>query len=107
MIGVVLISRERERQEECYSAAHDALHDRAELAEAALAYINEAIACQGNWVNWPRHPKGQPLPNAWPWSANDWKPSDDPIRNLVKAGALVAAEIDRLLAQQEDTPDAE
>lgn len=25
-----------------------------------------------------------------------WKPSDDPIRNLVKVSALIAAEIDRL-----------
>ena len=32
----------------------------------------------------------------WPWSDKWWKPSDDPVRNLVKAGALLAAEIDRL-----------
>jgi hypothetical protein len=32
----------------------------------------------------------------WPWNDDDWKPSPDPIRNLVKAGALIAAEIDRL-----------
>jgi hypothetical protein len=32
----------------------------------------------------------------WPWSKKWWKPSSDPIRNLVKAGALIAAEIDRL-----------
>jgi hypothetical protein len=32
----------------------------------------------------------------WPWDASWWKPSNDPVRNLVKAGALIAAEIDRL-----------
>ena len=32
----------------------------------------------------------------WPWAKKWWKPSDDPVRNLVKAGALIAAEIDRL-----------
>jgi hypothetical protein len=32
----------------------------------------------------------------WPWDQDWWKPSPDPIRNLVKAGALIAAEIDRL-----------
>jgi len=32
----------------------------------------------------------------WPWEREAWKPSEDPIRNLVKAGALIAAEIDRL-----------
>lgn len=34
--------------------------------------------------------------NGWPWDAKWWKPSDDPIKNLVKSGALIAAEIDRL-----------
>ena len=32
----------------------------------------------------------------WPWGSEYWKPSEDPVRNLVKAGALIAAEIDRL-----------
>lgn len=32
----------------------------------------------------------------WPFNRKEWKPSSDPIRNLVKAGALIAAEIDRL-----------
>ncbi len=31
----------------------------------------------------------------WPWP-EPWAPSNDPIRNLVQAGALIAAEIDRL-----------
>lgn len=35
-------------------------------------------------------------PREWPWDASWWKPSPDPIANLVKAGALIAAEIDRL-----------
>jgi hypothetical protein len=36
----------------------------------------------------------------WPWDPSWWKPSPDPIRNLVKAGALIAAEIDRLQRRQ-------
>lgn len=39
--------------------------------------------------------------NDWPWEDAAWKPVDDPIRNLVKAGALIAAEIDRLLRAQD------
>jgi hypothetical protein len=38
-----------------------------------------------------------PPPN-WPWDAKWWKPSVDHVRNLVKAGALIAAEIDRMIA---------
>jgi hypothetical protein len=33
----------------------------------------------------------------WPWEASWWKPSQtDRIKELAKAGALIAAEIDRL-----------
>jgi hypothetical protein len=42
-------------------------------------------------------------PRDWPdnWSEDWFKASVDPIRNLVKAGALIAAEIDRI--QQQET----
>ena len=34
----------------------------------------------------------------WPWNVVWWKPTpDDRIRELAKAGALIAAEIDRLI----------
>ena len=33
----------------------------------------------------------------WPWSETYWNPNpNDRIHNLVRAGALIAAEIDRL-----------
>lgn len=82
--GIVLIARERQRQidEEGYTAKHDDQHTDSELVEAALCYL---LAEQ----------RGR-LP-VWPWGLSDYKPSvSDPIRNLVKAGALIAAEIDRL-----------
>lgn len=41
------------------------------------------------------------LPMDWPWADDWWNPSDDPVRNLVKAGALIAAEIDRIQRQGE------
>lgn len=38
-------------------------------------------------------------PVLWPWPNEFWKPTpDDRVRELVKAGALITAEIDRLLA---------
>lgn len=44
-----------------------------------------------------RNPDGSvKMPDGWPFGQDWWKPSNDPIRNLVKAGALIAAEIDRL-----------
>jgi hypothetical protein len=79
MNGVQKIAAERMRQieDEKWTPEHDDEHDEEELASAAVAYA---------WNN----------PDMWPWESERWKPSNDPIRNLVKAGALIAAEIDRL-----------
>lgn len=42
-------------------------------------------------------------PAEWPWDEMLWKPTpDDRIRELAKAGALIATEIDRLLADLQD-----
>lgn len=45
------------------------------------------------------------LPRSWPWPISTFKPSADPIRNLEKAGALLAAEIDRLQRAKEKNND--
>lgn len=86
--GVEMISRERARQigVEGWTPEHDDEHDKGELAAAAVGYIGHAI--------YRRDVRETPSP-WWPhdW---EWKPSDDPVRNLVKAGALIAAEIDRI-----------
>ena len=44
-----------------------------------------------------RNVAGRPyvVPRDWPWEPEAWKPTY-PVRDLVKAGALIAAEIDRL-----------
>ena len=92
--GVELIKSERLRQisQEGWSTEHDDGHKLGELASAAESYAHQA-AVQANFA--PSNILRSP-PQAWPWSAIWWKPSDDQIRNLVKAGALIAAEIDRL-----------
>lgn len=88
--GIQLIAAERERQitTEGWSPEHDATHTKGELADAGLCYIYASFNVG--------HPAAQKSPPEWPWAEDWWKPSDDPIRNLVKAGALIAAEIDRL-----------
>lgn len=98
-IGTDLIAAERNRQinVEGWTPDHDAEHTRGELANAARAYLSEVSRARGGF--YPER-----LPVAWPWDPSWWKPSDDPVRNLVKAGALIAAEIDRLSARTKDTP---
>lgn len=92
LTGVELIAAERYRQraEEGYTATHDAEHTDGEMQVAAWAYLTESGAFAGEGRC------GDDPPEGWPWEPETWKPSADPLRNLVKAGALIAAEIDRL-----------
>ena len=97
MQGVALIAVERARQvnEEGWTAEHDSQHDDGELALAALCYA----APPDRWlrdVDVDRDGLPYP-PGFWPWDQDWWKPTpDDRVRELVKAGVLIAAEIDRL-----------
>lgn len=98
MSGIELIARERERQMlvEGWTPEHDDQHTQCELSQAAIGYAAYVgyVATEGE------EPDGPPCD--WPWEDSAWKPSSDPIRNLVKAGALIAAEIDRLIRDQQD-----
>jgi hypothetical protein len=98
--GIELISEERERQikKEGWSALHDSQHKRDELSRAAACY-----ALPHRFRDLLKNGR----PKLWPWSRDWWKPGDyvvmeqtplraDRIRELEKAGALIAAEIDRL-----------
>jgi hypothetical protein len=85
--GVKLIAAERQRQvrEEGWTPEHDAQHRGGQLRVAALCYACHA----GDYRLQP--------PLIWPWHPDSWKPKDA-ITDLVRAGALIAAEIDRLQA---------
>jgi len=94
--GTTLISLERARQiyAESYDKGHDDIYNsQGQLMSAAADYIGEAKRVLRGHD--PLH-DSRGLPFGWPWEKAAWKPSPDPIRNLVKAGALIAAEIDRL-----------
>ena len=90
MTGIELIAAERRRQveEEGWTPKHDALHVNGELAQAAAYYCCPDNDCyDANLL----------FPDAWDawWMKREGFPV--PIdRDLVKAGALIAAEIDRL-----------
>lgn len=110
--GVELIAAERERQvsQECWTAEHDDCHDKGELARAAACYaVSQRIEMLNGWLDaGPSCPYAVPrLLPLWPFDAEWWKPSNDPLRNLVKAGALIAAEIDRIQRYQLTTQQRE
>ena len=94
--GVELIAAERRRQVEVegWIPEHDAQHVKGELAMAACYYAAPTIEV-GEAVTIEAHAY---FPDAWSlgWAKRegDGMPT---LRDLVKAGALVAAEIDRRL----------
>ena len=93
MAGVELIAAERQRQiaVEGWTSEHDDQHDSGELTAAAECYAARAADQLSGISKFSAE-----VPMQWPWEKSWWKPSDDPERNLAKAGALIAAEIDRL-----------
>ncbi|WP_089168823.1 hypothetical protein [Azotobacter chroococcum] len=84
----VLAERIRQIEQEQWCPEHDDQYTRGELATAAAAY-----ATSSHW-HAIGHKSGIP-PARWPWDQSGWKPTT-PRRDLVKAGALILAEIERL-----------
>lgn len=90
--GLAAAERQRQVDVEGYSLVHDAGHADAELAMAAVAYAENAIDVL---LDNPAAEDGAAV--LWPWHEDYWKPSTDPVRTLVKAAALLIAQIDREL----------
>jgi hypothetical protein len=92
--AIELIKAERERQVSAkgWSAGHDDEHIQGELANAAACYaLDPSTARTDRILGW-----------AWPFDAEWFKPTpEDRIRELVKAGALIVAEIERLQREGE------
>lgn len=86
--GVEAIALERRRQidVEGWSSEHDDTHKEHQLAAAAASYA---------WAVVEPDEEGWRPPYGWPWAGHWWKPTGK-RQMLVKAGALIAAEIDRL-----------
>jgi hypothetical protein len=79
--GIELISEERQEQINKHGFINDAQYTNDELTDAAMQYI------------------GGDLISCWPETWNkDWYKPGDRIEELKRAGALIAAEIDRLNA---------
>lgn len=88
--GVELIRVERDRQIEVegWSHDHDLEHERGQLSIAAAWYAVEGTDASISY------PDDEPEGSGWPWGPQWCKPKDR-VRNLTRAGALIAAEIDR------------
>ena len=99
LTGAQLIAKERVRQvkEEGWSAEHDDEHEKGELVKAAASYLLRR--CDSSLRIDEGYQVFDLADILWPWDFDYFKPTD-PIKDLIKAGALIAAEIDRLLRKE-------
>lgn len=86
VIDEIAAERHRQIEVEGWTAEHDDGHNRRELAYAAVCYIEDG----GPFLL----PAGS-APIGWPWARELWKPKDR-RRNLIRAAALIVAEIERM-----------
>lgn len=108
MTGAELIAEERARQisAEGWTPEHDDTHADGEMVCAAICYATPRRRreyepremSEDQSISFSERIKN--VPKLWPWHPSWWKSSRDRVRELTKAGALIAAEIDRL--QRED-----
>lgn len=97
--GVQLIEIERSRQinQLGYDVKHDELYNNYELAKAAIAYATPEMFREYPISRANGYKTEGLKPKLWPWDVSYWKPTpNDRKRELIKAGALIAAQIDRL-----------
>jgi Lar family restriction alleviation protein len=87
----VLAERARQVDEEGWTPEHDDQHEDAELARAAVVYARHAYSTPKMEYS---ADLAEILPEGWPWAGCYFRPQG-PRRDLVKAGALILAEIER------------
>lgn len=83
----VLAERRRVVEQEGFTAEHDDEHTKSEMAFAAAAYAMSSGR--------PSLRLKYEVPGNWPWDSAWWKPTTQ-RQDLVKAGQLIIAEIERL-----------
>lgn len=92
----VFLERKRQIDQEHYSHEHDDEYDQNELIRAASSYLSHVIG--RGWVfkeTCPETYQDEEAPDLWPWDLDFWKPKN-PRRDLVRAAALIIAEIEKI-----------
>ncbi len=87
----VLAERQRQIDVEGWTPKHDDEHYDGALSAAAACYLmhkNSRNPFKKDWFPF------------WPWGDTYWKPKSE-RENLVRAGALIIAEIERLDRQED------
>lgn len=93
VIDEIAAERKRQIEEEDWSLGHDDEHEYGEMATAAACYalpeqLRDLEQAHGDVAT-------DSPPLIWPWNSAWWKPKNR-RRDLIRAGALIVAEIERL-----------
>ena len=83
----VIAERQRHQSAEGWAPEHDDQYGESQLLWASSCYVLNTIQPFNS------------IPLDWPWAPEWWKPTN-PRRDLVKAGALILAEIERIDRQE-------
>jgi len=102
-IEEIAAERRRQVEREGYDTAHDDAHTDGSIADAAASYAQTKPVLEIKVeYEWPTRGEYRvaveyDVPMTWPssWHARRWKPKDR-RRDLIRAGALIVAEIERL-----------
>lgn len=98
VIGEIEQERERQMDKEGWTPEHDDTHTGGELAMAASLYAKYTTRDEYRKVG-RRYQELKSAPAEWPWAPLWWKPKTR-RRDLVRAAALIVAEIERLDREQ-------
>jgi len=93
--GIELIAIERQRQIDVHGYSDENISNNPDdYEDGDLAFAAAAYCCSGRWLT----KDGGYIPELlFPWPEEYFKPSpNDRIKELVKAGAMIVAEIDRI-----------
>ena len=106
-IDDVIAERKRQVEAERWTAEHDDQHGTGALAAGGACYaLLAASRAAGQFGSeyW-RDRYARDARALWPWDEEWWKPKDS-RRDLIRAAALIVAEIERLDRSTKDSPDA-
>lgn len=96
----VLAERQRQIEADGWTEAHDDQHDDRSLALAGACYAKQYVGrawLLESFGDGEERYQADEMPDDWPdsWAEEWWKPKN-PRRDLVRAAALLIAEIERL-----------
>ncbi len=95
VVADVRAERNRQISGEGWGPEHDDRHDKGEMAMAAACYAAPERVFVAHEIVGRGYEPMISYTDAWPWEDRWWKPKDR-RRDLVRAAALIIAEIERL-----------